>query len=413
MSDEELRHLERESQAHPQDGELGWRYARALERAGDRRSFLVEASRLARLGHADAKAATRDAVALTAPGLQRGRGRRCSPLREPWKTREGRVAVTGQASIVAATERVLYLVNDEALVAVDTVGLRELWRRRRIDHGPLALRGEDVVIAEGRELVLLDEATGSELARSRQLGRIHELFAEEDRSVACIGANDGRLWLLAGIDLGRSLGRARWKRIHPRDTTGTVHGTLDGVAFVGSMGLRLEDGVADEHSQRFIQQLKDHGDYYRLRTRHAAESDGWRIQIALTRETAQPAVDFTALEVQSPGSELRRLELPPLRLPQGGATFVTRSKWSIALAAPLGYVVTVPQLLGVGGGGQANFLNVLTVDLETARIRSDFSVPVDLHGHYHSVEGIALDGALLVVVTTPESCRLFRLEGTS
>jgi hypothetical protein len=41
------------------------------------------------------------------------------------------------------------------------------------------------------------------------------------------------------------------------------------------------------------------------------------------------------------------------------------------------------------------------------------SVPVDLHGEFNDLEGIALDGAFLVVVTTPKACTLMRIEGAS
>ncbi len=43
-------------------------------------------------------------------------------------------------------------------------------------------------------------------------------------------------------------------------------------------------------------------------------------------------------------------------------------------------------------------MHVLGVGLDTATIAFEVNLPVDLQGEFHTVEGIALDRALLVVV---------------
>ncbi len=414
MFDEELRSLERESQAHADDVDLGWRYARALERAGDRRSFLVEASRLARLGHPEAKATTRDVVALSTQGPQRSRGRRCRPLREPWRLREGSVDCPHQAIVLAATEEVLYIQNDEALVAVDTRRLVELWRRRRPLNrtGAFGLRGEDVVVSDDRDLVVLDGRTGTEITRSRQLGTITEIAAEGDRAVLQVAANDERLWLLVGVDFGRAFGRQLWKQISQRPDEARTMGILEDYVLIGPVmhasALHVEDGRAE--SGRFARRLTYHGDLGRMIRRLTVQFGSVRFAIAQTHETSQPADDFTGLEIFR-DSTRRRVDIPPLQTPSQVPGAFQRYGWSLSLAGDqLGYAVSVPFL--DGGSGEGNFVNVLAVDLESARLRLNVGLPVDLHGEFHSVQGIALDGALLVVVTTPARCTLLRLEGS-
>lgn len=86
----------------------------------------------------------------------------------------------------------------------------------------------------------------------------------------------------------------------------------------------------------------------------------------------------------------------------------------MALAETLGYVVS-PSLMAPSVGGPRGprdlyILTIQAVHLRSARICLDVGVPVDLHGVF-SIEAIALEGALLVVVTTPTTCTLLRLEG--
>jgi hypothetical protein len=50
------------------------------------------------------------------------------------------------------------------------------------------------------------------------------------------------------------------------------------------------------------------------------------------------------------------------------------------------------------------------VTLSPPAVALDTDLAVDLHGEVQHVACVALDGALLVVVSTPGTCPLFRLE---
>lgn len=422
VSDEECRRLEHEALANPTDVAAGWRHVRALERHGDRRGYLAAVGRIARLADREALAVvSRERIALPSRGPERDRARRCEPVRAPCQVRSASVDVPHQARVLAATERALYLMNDEALVAVDTVRLTELWRRPGSHFLPSAftLRGEDVLLGDGSDLLLLDGDTGAERARERQRGPVTELIADVDRAVALVGANGGRLWLLAGLDIGASFGRSLWKRIHAPSppTPNTLRGILLGAALIRPRtALNLETGSLDTKASDRARFLDHHGEP-ELRPRFEAHFDGWRIGVAQDPLTSQTIYDPTALEITSPDGARRRVEVPPLRAPSRPAVRFVRGYASVSIAGGIGYVVSSPQAMIASSGGEPaaedrNVMNIQVVDLAAARISLDVGVPVDLHGEFHDIQGIALDGALLVVVTTPGGCTLIRLESS-
>jgi hypothetical protein len=419
VSDEELRQLERAALADPGDVEAGWRHALALERAGDRRGRLTVLGRLARLGDEQARSALRDAVALPPPGARHGPERACAPLRAPWRVTSATVATRGQARPWAATEERLFLLDREGVVAVDTKRLVERWRRtcpgtsERYDHGrreaPVALRGEELLLGEGSDLLLLDGATGGVLARAPQRGAVEELAAEHDRAVALVGANQGQLPLLVGLELATPFGREVWRRIHRRSTPGpALLGIHDGLVFARGAqlaGLRIADGREDAAGTERARRLDDHG-LLSGRSSDPAVRGGW--SLGSVREPT--AAQERAVEVRCPAGGVTRIDLPPLRAPSrpDGASY-RRALAGLAIADGAGYVVSLPYV-PTGIGVVADLLNVVGIELASARVFLDADCAVDLHGEFHDVAAIALEEALLLVVTTPERSTLVRFE---
>src|SRR5581483_8273419 len=92
--------------------------------------------------------------------------------------------VEGSPSVVAATDHALVINTGRGVMAIDTTTLAERWHRTPARGLRIVLRGTDVVVAEGRELFLLDGDTGEELARSEAPGQIAAIATEYDRGAA-------------------------------------------------------------------------------------------------------------------------------------------------------------------------------------------------------------------------------------
>lgn len=409
------------ARANPSDRSAAWQYAQALERRGDRRGHLVALSGLARSGDAHAETIVRDVLALPPPGPNRSHTRKCGRLREPWRMRSASLDGSFRG-VLASTERLLLLRSADALIVADPLGLVELWRRPLPEASPVALRGEDIVLGEGSDLVLLDGQTGRELVRKRMRGPIAELVADLDRAVILTGANEGRLWLLVGVDLGENFGRELWRVRHaqtPPEPT-SLYGILGDVVIIRRPlgALRTDDGKPDAQGAEMVRRLDYHGGLGDRRARLEASFGGWGFAVASDPNVSQTMYDNGALEVISPDGR-RRVDLPVLRPASSPQAALLRMNWSVSVAESLGYLVsTANPMAGVTPPGTEvprvdwDVVNVIGVDLVKASICLNVGLPVDLHGEFHTVDGIALDGALLVVVATPGECTLVRFEGS-
>ena len=325
--------------------------------------------------------------------------------------------------VLACTERLLILRSAEGLVVADTARLVELWRRPLSNVTPVALRGEDVVLGEGSELVLLHGQTGQELVRRRMRGPTYELVADLDRGVVLAGANDERLWLLVGVDFGADFGRELWRVRHAQSPPepASLYGILGDVVLIRRPlgALRTDDGQPDEQGAQLARRLDYHGELGDGPRRHEACLGGWGVAVATDPSVSRTVYDHDALEVTSPDGQRRRVELPVLRAASAPQAALHRMNWSVSIAESLGYLVsTANPMLGAAPPGTDvlsvdwNVVNVICVDLARAAICLNVGFPVDLQGEFQTIEGIALDDAFLVAIATPGACTLVRLEGS-
>lgn len=175
--DDALRRLERETRERPADLDLGRTYAEALRRAGERQRCFVELSRLSRHGDLDARREVTRWVPW--PGT-RGRGdtcwRGCEPL--------GATGLEYEVGALPSTPEgwsFLTVGDDRAiLVSRPPLDTQEPMQLLQIDlrggglaagwtvaiHGrDVVPFGDDVLVLDGRKLVMISGAHGHEIAR--------------------------------------------------------------------------------------------------------------------------------------------------------------------------------------------------------------------------------------------------------
>lgn len=206
VSDEALRALARAARAREGDLEAGWAYARALERAGDRRGLFLELCRLARAGDPRADAALQGGVA--GPG-----GGPAAPIVDLALARAQVVRVveaptlTGAVELLAARgERVLARAGDAVVVVDLTAG--EV-RGGFPCGGLVALRGDDVLhTSRDRRALVLRDLQGEVLARVDLPWPAGHLAVGRDR--ALVGGVAERGGALLALDVGADVGRVLW-----------------------------------------------------------------------------------------------------------------------------------------------------------------------------------------------------------
>lgn len=99
--------------------------------------------------------------------------------------------------------------------------------------------------------------------------------------------------------------------------------------------------------------------------------------------------------------------VPPLPTESSASSRHAREVASVALGGDLGYVVSARSRQDASA---PDSVTVQALDLESSRARVNVDLAVYLAGEAHTIEAIALEGALLVVVTTPTTCTLIRFE---
>lgn len=226
MSDERLRSLDRAARANPNDVVAGKALARAHEQAGHRRAAWMEFARVGRLGDAEARTTLETwaprshpaSVVTRRPGL-------------PEKVRRREVDLMGEvlAGDPVASDTRLVLPMRTHLVAVDPMDWSVRWK---VDAQgwPTALRGDDVVHANGSMLVVRDGETGDTLGQTPLAGRIIDVIVWGDRAVVVHEAPGIRR--VSVMDVGATLGRVLWTREWPANALELVRGARHRVVFV-------------------------------------------------------------------------------------------------------------------------------------------------------------------------------------
>lgn len=188
MPDESLRALERASRARPDDVAAGWAYARALERAGERRALFAELCRLDRLGDAAASAAI-DAWHAPGPGLR-------APRVHPAAFRDLALAATGTLEDVERTRggRLALRFDDGSLVVVDPGESVPVSREHDVVH--LGRRGDDLLHVMASRAVTRDGDVGRVINDLALETPVTRAVARGDRVL--VAAESGTL---ASIDL--------------------------------------------------------------------------------------------------------------------------------------------------------------------------------------------------------------------
>lgn len=219
MADEELRALARAVEARPDDVEAAWAHARALARVGDRRGEHRALAALARRGDEAARAAVEGWTPWggVGGGTSAGRGRRSTArplLAAPRQVREVALPFAG-ALLAAVSHEVLVVIAPDAVAAFGVTDLEERWRlpaagpQRRV-----GLVGDDVLVASGDVLQLVEGSSGRVLQRERALAaHAQELVVVGDRALARVASPDRRASHgLVLLDVGASFGRTLWSR---------------------------------------------------------------------------------------------------------------------------------------------------------------------------------------------------------
>lgn len=231
--DAERRAAERAVRANPLDLAAAHALAEALRRSGDRRGLFHALCALARGG--DAEAAVEVEAWHPWPGPD-GRGNRRAgvgrPVRDPVRTRVGRLAVGVPRAIAGASATHLFVVcvppgwdptakvvtPGEVLVAVDLATLEVTWRvesemARTQWERPAVLVGEEVAWGTGDAVRVVSSGDGTERLRlplglASHLADRHALFADGDRLLVAAGSEPGAVLLVSDLTGGRPL----WER---------------------------------------------------------------------------------------------------------------------------------------------------------------------------------------------------------
>jgi hypothetical protein len=429
VSDEEIQALKRAVGEAPGDSALAWRYARAVERV-DRRAFLLEVSRLARRGDAEARTLVAELLPLPRRGpYSRPAPTRRAPLTEAPAERRATLTFRVTPDVIAATDRVVFVQSDEGVAGVDTETLGERWRVSLPADACAVIDGEDLIASHGSDVLLVDGDRGTELARARLPGAVHALVSAGERSAAIVGANEGRLLVLVGFDSGRDFGRVIWKRMCPgvqpgdADLRSTLAGIFDDALVLEAgtlLGLGIEDGKPGEAASHTARVLagshRGHWSREICTTRDAYYELARGSSSRLHAPLPEPALVATPI-VQGAGRGPSRtlLDLPPLR-GSSPTRLYHRSVHALLAASTAVYVVSaaVPRTHLAGGGwtisNGADFANLLVIDAGTGAVRLDRDLDVELSGEFHSIEAIPLDRALLVTIATPGQLTLVRFE---
>jgi outer membrane protein assembly factor BamB len=215
--DDDVRALERAARAMPGDIAAGRRFARGLERVGDRAGFLAEVARLARAGDGEARIALRR---WNPWSHVRGDGATGCSIRKAVRrvadVATARVASGVASRVLGATDRTLFLLVDD-LCAVDVKSLALRWRSELTVQSAAGLSGDDLVVAyrgprSSRNILKrLDETTGSVLREATIDGFCtNELWPLGDRAVIAVSADEGEARIL-GVDLGQRFGEVLWR----------------------------------------------------------------------------------------------------------------------------------------------------------------------------------------------------------
>ncbi|HZV02142.1 MAG TPA: hypothetical protein VFF73_35865, partial [Planctomycetota bacterium] len=257
------------------------------------------------------------------------------------------------------------------------------------EQAPSAVCGSDLVIADGRDVVLLDGESGGELARAGTAGQVVSLGAEYDRGAALVGANRGRLPLLIGLELGRDFGRTIWKRVLPGGPLREVE-------------RRKIHGVAVGHV--VVDNSSTHG--YRLEDGAPSEDSSWRV--------CWTTVSCTTDSLASPEPK----GLPELRLARDPALRFRRSQAEIAHARNLTYVLSFGRQVTQAPGGEivlphAQLVNFVARDDVSGRVLIDRNLEVDSLGEFGELEVVALPRAVLALVCDLGRLEIFRFESAS
>jgi outer membrane protein assembly factor BamB len=214
MSDDELQGLEKAARDAPTDLNAGRAYADALARTGDRRGHHLELARLVKLG--DPK--ERDELDRWSPwptsaGVLGTRRSFAKSLVGSPRGKRATVAAASPRILGATRDAVLLAVEGDtgkgAVICLDAQELGSRWSAPcRSEKALFALRGDDLVSAFDKEVVLHDARTGEVVAKAALPGRALDLALEGDRAAVLVG---GPRRAVVGLDAGWSFGEVRWR----------------------------------------------------------------------------------------------------------------------------------------------------------------------------------------------------------
>jgi hypothetical protein len=128
-----------------------------------------------------------------------------------------------------ASDTRLILPMRTHLVAVDPVDLSVRWKMEA-QGWPTALRGDDVVHANGSTLVVRDGESGEALGQTPLAGRIIDVMVWGDRALVVHEAPG--IHRVSALDVGTALGRVLWSREWPGNALELVRGARHRVVFV-------------------------------------------------------------------------------------------------------------------------------------------------------------------------------------
>ncbi|MCO5168662.1 MAG: hypothetical protein M9894_20160 [Planctomycetes bacterium] len=315
MSDETLRGLERAARAREDDLEAGWVYARALERAGDRRSTFFELCRLGRAGDARAAVALsrwgEPGAALGAPALPRAldlRRARARAVTDP--------ALAGVAGLLGARGEAVVARAPGAVVVVDIAA----GACARLPAERAALRGDDLVhAAEDGGALVLSALDGAALGRVDLPWTLGLLAVGRDRAlVSPRDPGPGRHPLVA-LDLGAAPGRVLWATEAERRAARLL--------VAGGRGVRVTTGWRVETYDLEAGAVTDHGRLFRTHERR------WLQGVDLEVDAAGGALLHRATyreEDDDFGPAAEEAIIGELDLARGDARWRVAGPWSTA-----------------------------------------------------------------------------------
>ncbi len=414
MSDERLRDLERRARANPADLALGHELLRALERAGERGRALDELRRLGRAGDAEAR---RRVERLLPP---RGTRLLVAP-RDGVKNPENvatstvRIPMQGQVRWRGTNDDVTVAVDEAAVLAIDVRTLAPLWRRSLDESSPRTTLGWDAFLEVdyGPNVRVLDARLGTTRA-------VHPLPGSLLRDVVA-GFEDALLALTIDEVPVHALLRLDSRAVVWRVPIGTAYG----VAFAGVGHVALIRWRAVDATWTLETRETASGEVLWQRTfdlestiPSGVQADPWTIGVPtrrglvrIDRETgAELALDTPGRPwtfafghghvVVVVGLELACHEVATGRL-AWTATFLGGGLGEVLVAGK--HVWTKQRVEG------RSAVELKALDLASGRERARFEVEVPDLGPTTQAELVALDGALLLLVTGADGLLLHRI----